>query len=310
MAVARGRVLAGCLFWGSFVAACGVPTSPPAPGVTKVAAGAPPTDLVYDRVVRGNRDLYVTPADGGPERRLTDDPASDMLPRWTRDGRAVIFSSERSGNWQLWKMPADGGLPRRLRSNAWTEWQADPSPDGRALAFLSNRDGPESLWLEDAGPGKERLLVRHGPRSILGNPHWSPDSREIVFSSNWSVGHQIFVVDAATGAQRRLSGVLSGGCEPRFGPDGRHVVHVTRGHHLPTSRVVETDLATGAEKVLIAWPAFNYDPVYSPDGSEIAFASDITRENQIYRVRLSDGKTWRVTSGPGPARNPDYRPRR
>ena len=49
-------------------------------------------------------------------------------------------------------------------------------------------------------------------------------------------------------------------------------------------------------------------PSWSPDGTELAFASDITGEYAIYRQRLSDGQAWRVTFGPGPARNPDYRP--
>ena len=274
-----------------------------------IAVGPPPADIAYDRAVGGNKDVYVTPSDGGIERRLTTDPAEDMAPRWTADGRALIFSSARSGEWQLWQVAAEGGAARRLRTTAWTEWQSDLSSDGRTLAFLSKKDGPESLWLVDLASGNERLLVRHGPRSVLGNPQWGPDGKQIVFSSNWSLGHQIFLVDVASGKQTRLSGLLSGGCEPRFSPDGRRVIHVTRGGHRPTSRLVETDLATGAEKVVVAWSALNYDPVYSPDGSEIAFASTIAGEYQIYRMRLADGKTWRVTSGPGPARNPDYRPK-
>jgi WD40 repeat protein len=52
--------------------------------------------------------------------------------------------------------------------------------------------------------------------------------------------------------------------------------------------------------------ALNYDPVYSPDGIELAFASNMTGGYQIYRLRLSDGKPYRVTSGPGEAREPDY----
>ena len=36
----------------------------------------------------------------------------------------------------------------------------------------------------------------------------------------------------------------------------------------------------------------------------------MTGEYRIYRLRLSDGKPYRVTSGPGEAREPDYRPRR
>ena len=287
---------------------CGESGSAP-PAARILAESRPPTDLVYSRVLGpGKRALCVAPAGGGPERRLTDGSASDGLPRWTPDGRAVVFSSDRSGTLQLWRVSADGGSPTRLRTNACYESQADLSPDRRTLAFLSDCGGPQSLWLMDLAEGKERLLVRHGRRSVLGNPHWNRDGKRIVFSSNHGVGRQILVVDVASGDQQRLSSLLAGGCEPRFSPDGRKVVHVTRGHHRPTSRLVETDLASGAERTLVEWPALNYNPVYSPDGSELAFASNLSGEYQVYRVRLSDGKTYRVTSRPGEAREPDYRP--
>jgi TolB protein len=222
----------------------------------------------------------------------------------------VIFSSKRAGTWQLWQVPAEGGRPTRLRTNTCEESQADLSPDGKTLAFLSKCDGPQSLWLMNLADASLRLLVRHRKRTVLGNPHWNRDGRRIVFSSNHEFGHQIYVVDVVSGDVRRLSGLLSGGCEPRFSPDGRKVVHVSRGHRGSTSRLIETDLATGAQKALVAWPALNYDPVYSPDGTELAFASNVTGEYQIYRVRLSDGKPYHVTSGPGEAREPDYRPAR
>jgi Tol biopolymer transport system component len=287
--------------------ACGRGNAAAPPPVSS-AGGAPPSDLVYEKVVAGNQDIYLLPADGGPERRLTDDPATDGLPRWNADGSAVVFSSERSGNWQVWEVPAQGGPARRLRSNANREWQADISRDGRRLAFLSNQDGPESLWLMELASGATQLLVRHGRRTVFGNPHWSADGRRIVFSSNHRIGHQIYVVDVATAEQTKVSGYLSGGCEPRFHPDGRRVVYVSRGHQRPTSKLVEHDLETGKEKVLVDWPALNYDPVYSPDASELAFASDQGGKNAIYRLRLADGKSWQVTRG-GRARYPDYRPR-
>jgi TolB protein len=222
----------------------------------------------------------------------------------------VIFSSKRTGTWQLWQVPAEGGRPTRLRTNACEESQADLSPDAKALAFLSNCDGPQSLWLMNLADATLRLLVRHRKRTVLGNPHWNRDGRRIVFSSNHEIGHQIYVADVESGDVRRLSGLLSGGCEPRFSPDGSKVVHVSRGHRGSTSRLIETDLATGAQKALVDWPALNYDPVYSPDGTELAFASNMTGEYQIYRVRLSDGRPYRVTSRPGEAREPDYRPLR
>ncbi len=274
-----------------------------------ITAGAPlQWELVFEREVAGNLDLYLIPAGGGVERRLTDDPAEDSLARWSPDGKRIVFTSMRTGNNQLWELPAGGGKARRLRSNGATEYQADPSPDGKQLAFLSNLDGPERLLVQDLETGAVRELVRHGSDPIFGNPHWSPDGRFITYSSNHRIGHQIYVVEVATGKERQISGVTTGGCEPHFSRDGRRVVYVSRGHMRPTSRLVEHDLETGEERALVSWPALNYDPVYSPDGTEIAFASNITGEYAIYRQRLSDGKAWRVTFGPGPARSPDYRP--
>ena len=208
------------------------------------SAAAAPWQLVYERAVDGEMELFVVPAGGGVEQRLTHETAYDGLPRWTPDGKRIVFTSGRSGTPQLWEIDADGSRPRRLRSNRATEYQADVSPDGGWLAFLSNLDGPERLMIQDLRSGAVRELVRHGDHPILGNPHWSPDGRQIAFSSNWRIGHHIYVVDVATGKQRRISPLTSGGCEPRFSRDGTSVVYVSRGFMAATSRLVAHDLAT------------------------------------------------------------------
>ena len=295
------------LLAASLVAACGrggasASARPSAP------AGAASRDLVYERTVGGNQDVYLIPAGGGVERRLTDHAATDALPRWSRDGQWVYFTSDRSGNWQIYRVPPSGGQPERVRTNAHTEWQVEPSPDGRQIAFLSNKEGPEHLFVMDLATGAERVLARHGNSTIMGNPSWSPDGSRIVFSSNWRIGHQIYLVNADGSGERRLTRFRRGGCEPRFHPDGRRVVYVSRGHLSENSRPTEIDLQTGEEKALVEWPALNYNPAYSPDATEIAFTSNITGDWVIYRQRLSDGQSWRVTYGSGPARSPDYRP--
>lgn len=306
------RWIPAVLLSGGVLAACG--GGGQAPEAVRAAA-APPAgvggfELVYERTVDGNLDLYVAPAGGGAERRLTNDPAPDALPRWSRDGRWIYFTSERSGNWQIYRVRAEGGEPERVRSNAHREWQVEPSPDGRSIAFLSNQEGPEYVFTMDLATRAERILARHGNSSVLGNPSWSPSSDRLVFSSNWRIGHQIYLFDIRQGEERRLTQFRAGGCEPRFHPDGRHVVHVSRGHLSEKSRLVEKDLETGDQEVLVDWPALNYTPAYAPDASEIAFTSNITGDWVIYRQRRSDGKSWRVTHGKGPARAPDYRPAR
>jgi Tol biopolymer transport system component len=269
-----------------------------------------PFDLVFEWTVKGNQDLYVVGPEGGPPRRLTTDPHVDALPRWTDDGERVVFTSDRSGNWQVYEVDAKGGPARRMRTNAHREWQAEPSPDGRSLALLSNEDGPESLYLMDLATGAPRLLVRHGRRTGLGNPSWSRDSGRIVFSTNWAKGFGIHMVDVKTGAEQPLTRAHPTGCEPRFHPDGKRVLYVHRGGQGDKSQLVEHEIATGREKVLVGWPALNYNPAYAPDGSEVAFTSNITGEWVVYRQRLSDGHAWPVSHGGGPARSPDYRPRR
>src|SRR5262245_37583044 len=82
----------------------------------KATAGAPDGPaLVYERVVDGNQDVYMIPAGGGVERRLTDDPALDGLPRYGADGTRVFFTSERTGRPQIYALTLDGGVVRRVR---------------------------------------------------------------------------------------------------------------------------------------------------------------------------------------------------
>jgi len=269
--------------------------------------------FVYECMVSADKsDICTVPAGGGPERRLAEHAADDLYPRWLRDASGIVFSSERSGHWQLWQMDPEGGALRQRRQDPSREWQSDPHPDGRRLAFLSGIEEQEES-LRVAGAGQGRTLLTHGPRVVLGNPHWSPDGTRIVFSSNRGrLGHKIFVLDVETGEARRISPLSSGACEPRFSPDGRRVAFVRRSHLTRTrSEIVEFDLASEQERVLVDWPALNYDPTWSPDGAELAFVSDRAGGGvqAIYRLRLADGQSSRVTFR-YPARHPDYRPAR
>jgi Tol biopolymer transport system component len=276
----------------------------PAPSAGEGSGARQGWELVYEQEVDGNVDLYLVAATDGTSRRLTSDPAYDCHARWMPDGKQIVFTSNRSGTPQLWMLSPGGGPPRRLRRNRAEESQPDPSPDGRSIAFLSDLDGPQRLLVMDVASGATSELVRHGARTIFGNPHWSPDGSRIAFSSNWKGEHRIYVVDTDT---REVTPVV-GGCEPRFSRSGRAVSYVQRPFPSSTSRLVERDLETGEERVLVDWPSLCYDLAYSPDGAEVAFASDIDGEYALYRQRLSDGRAWRVTFGGGAARYPDYRP--
>jgi TolB protein len=274
------------------------------PTVLLLASGL----LAFERDRGGSRDVCVSTVAGGTERCFPS-PADDAWPRFFPDGQRLLLSSNRSGEWQLWELPLSGSEARPLRRSRGREWQADVTQDGARVAFLSDEPGRDSLRLLDLATGRDRELVRHGPRSVMGNPDFSPDGRSIVFSSNVTLGHHVYVWAEGQKEPRRLSPLWHGGCSPRFTPDGKRVVYVARRHLKRASWIVEHDLATRRERTLVDWPALNYDPVLSPDGTELAFASTVTGTFQVYRLRLADGHSWRVTFGPGPARMPDYQPR-
>src|SRR5262249_49755322 len=62
----------------------------------------------------GVSEVYVAPAAGGPAQRITEDNRSVVAVAWTRDGRSIVFSSDRARNSALWRVPASGGTPVRL----------------------------------------------------------------------------------------------------------------------------------------------------------------------------------------------------
>ena len=63
---------------------------------------------------RRRTDLWLVGTDGTGLRRLTDHPASDTSPVWSRDGQAVYFLSTRSGSSQVWQLAVGGGEAQQV----------------------------------------------------------------------------------------------------------------------------------------------------------------------------------------------------
>ena len=57
-------------------------------------------------------DIWIANEDGTNVQRLTDNPAREVYPRFSPDGRWIAFSSNRYGNNDVFVVPATGGTPR------------------------------------------------------------------------------------------------------------------------------------------------------------------------------------------------------
>ena len=84
----------------------------------------------------GNVDVFTVPVSGGPPTRITYHPANDQVVGWTRDGKSLLFRSNRacaSRYVQLFTVPATGGpatpLPLPMA------YAGALSPDGGSIAY-------------------------------------------------------------------------------------------------------------------------------------------------------------------------------
>jgi serine/threonine protein kinase/Tol biopolymer transport system component len=83
--------------------------------------------------------LALVPFEGGDPVKVFDTQLAApwwVLPRWTPDGRAILYADDRSGAANIWSQPVAGGQPARLTDfTSDNIYSFDLSRDGRQLAL-------------------------------------------------------------------------------------------------------------------------------------------------------------------------------
>lgn len=224
-------------------------------------------EIVFDLL----GDIYIMPITGGTAKALTSEPAMNLQPRFSPDGKQISFTSDRAGGDNIWIMNRDGSDLKqitkedfRLLNNAvWT-------PDGQYLIarkhFTSTRSlGAGEMWMYHTGHGGSglQLTKRKNDQQDAGEPVVSPDGRYLYFSEDMSGGStfqynkdpygQIYAIrrlDLQTGELRNEITGAGGAVRPQLSPDGNYLSFVRRVRL--NSVLYLHDLTTGEQ-----WPVFD-----------------------------------------------------
>jgi dipeptidyl aminopeptidase/acylaminoacyl peptidase len=192
--------------------------------------------FLSDAQGKGQRQLYVAPAAGGPARRLTRLKGFLAGPRWSPDGKqlAVLFTAnavraagpvgpaapevgvldEQAAEQRVLVLDAESGRARPASPAGLYVYEFDWSPDGRHLAAVAAPPPGDNNWYVarlyrlTVASGEAHVLLK--PAMQIAVPRWSPNGKTIAFtgglmSDEGANGGEVFLLPAAGGKPRNLT---------------------------------------------------------------------------------------------------------
>jgi Tol biopolymer transport system component/imidazolonepropionase-like amidohydrolase len=258
--------------------------------------------------------IWTMPSGGGQMTRITDVFNDARQPRWSPDGRTIVFFAYRDGGYDIWAINPDGTNQRKLTWGTFDDREPIFSHDGTRIAFSSDRGNPlgsdYNIWMLDLRTGELKQITKDATEDFM--PTWSPDDTEIAFASSRDNYESIWAMNIRSMGDRRLRSVKGARLDaPSWGPGGQLLYHVTEKNQ--SRYEIDGKAVTGSENVFAfraSW-ASRTDYVYVSDGKirrrttaglpvqtiDFAATMTVTRPEYTHRVRDFTSATPRKTLG-------------
>ena len=121
--------------------------------------------------------LWRSQVDGSHRLQLTRAPLSARAPRWSPDGKKLVFLASRAVKMSAYLIAADGGLPEPVPVPDDREWVPRSwSPDGGTLALGYQGGHATPIQLLDI---QNRSFSKVPGSEGLFDPQWSPTGRHL-----------------------------------------------------------------------------------------------------------------------------------
>lgn len=211
--------------------------------------------IVFDHM----GDLYTIPISGGNAKRLTAGMPYDVHPRYSPDGKSILFISDKSGSDNLWTMNLETeGMTQLSKDKNKYHVSAAWSPDGDYIVGTRGRRNIKPFIVHKDGGSGSNILEEPKGRKLI-DPAFSADGRYIYFSSRtgaWNYNaqlpqYQILSYDRENGSTETITTRYGSAFTPTFSKDGNYLVYGTRFE--AETGLVLRNLKTGEEEWL-AYP--------------------------------------------------------
>jgi Tol biopolymer transport system component len=139
---------------------------------------SPDGKVVFWSYSDGN--IWLIESDGSNPRQLTSNAGFNANPRFSPDGRYIVFYSDRSGSGQMWRMDSNSDNPRQLTYNKFEGFGGligDFSPDMKWVIY-SNQGAEKGIWkIPIEGGTAVRISAIEGTGAAV-----SPNGKMIAYS--------------------------------------------------------------------------------------------------------------------------------
>jgi len=95
--------------------------------------------IVLDYRPADRSQIWMIDSEGRNFHAVIADQYDNFVPRWSRDGRSIYFTSNRSGGWQLWKMDVASSQKTQITDHGGISGLE--SYDGSTLYYSKRESG-------------------------------------------------------------------------------------------------------------------------------------------------------------------------
>ena len=272
--------------------------------------GIAQTKIAFVLAKGRNKELAVMDYDGYNARQVTFDKSISARPRWSPDGRKIIYTSYLQTYPDVLEADLYTHQRRRVASFPGLNSGAEFSPDGLTIALTLSKDGNPELYTMNAGGGGLRRLTR--TTGAESSPSWSPDGESIAYVSDAGGSPQIYVIGRDGGNLQKLTVSPPYNTEPNWshppsGSDLKPMLAVTSrvggrfqiGIYDPATRAVSPKVADGAD---------NEDPSWAPDGRHLVFSKSQGYRSRLYLLDVVTNEQVELPAIEGGASEPAWGP--